>query len=116
MTRASCQKLAGPFGAIARQEQHPVFPRVRAQRPAVAEYNRLAGAPVHVKNARAVLGRDRAHCVNPSRVDGCEWRQGPLIVENRLDRLALADNLVLGNDRHLPTIAKLRSRRGGSAI
>ena len=47
--------------AVRRQEDHLVFPGVGAQRPAVAEDDRLPAAPVLVVDLRAVFGRDRAH-------------------------------------------------------
>ena len=43
------------------QKQHLVFPRVRAQRPAMAENYRLPLAPILVINLRAIFRRYRAH-------------------------------------------------------
>jgi hypothetical protein len=46
------------------EKKHLVLERVRAQRPAVAENDRLPGAPVIVVNLRSVLQFDRAHGYN----------------------------------------------------
>ena len=43
------------------QKNHLVFPGIRAQRPAVAENNRLSRAPVLVVDLRAVFGGDCCH-------------------------------------------------------
>ena len=43
------------------QEQHLVFPGVGAERPAVAEDDRLPGAPVLVVDLRAVFRFDEWH-------------------------------------------------------
>lgn len=45
------------------KEEHLIFPRVRAERPSVAESDRLAvlRTPILVINRRAVRGGDRAH-------------------------------------------------------
>ena len=47
--------------AVLQEEQHLGVPVVGRQRPAVAEDDRLARAPVLVENLRAVLCRDHAH-------------------------------------------------------
>ncbi|MNZ70055.1 hypothetical protein D3C78_883750 [compost metagenome] len=47
--------------AVVGEEQHLRFPTVGAQRPAMAEHDRLAGAPVLVVDLGAVAGCDVAH-------------------------------------------------------
>ena len=47
--------------AVIEEEQHLGVPVVGRQRPAVAEDDRLARAPVLVEDLRAVRGGDRAH-------------------------------------------------------
>ena len=47
--------------AIGGQEEHLCFPGVRAERPAVAEYDRLSRAPILVVDLGAVFGVDRGH-------------------------------------------------------
>src|SRR6185503_784453 len=49
--------------AASREKHHLVFPRVRAERPPVAENHGPSAAPVLVVDLRAVRGRDRAHAV-----------------------------------------------------
>src|SRR4030095_7305629 len=44
-----------------RQEVHLVFPRIRAERPSVAENNRLTFAPIFEVDLRAVFGGDCVH-------------------------------------------------------
>src|ERR1700692_3573034 len=51
-----------PEAALA-QKQHLVFPRVRAQRPAMAENYRLPLAPILVINLCAVSRCYRAHAI-----------------------------------------------------
>src|SRR5262249_50064810 len=43
------------------EEEHLVFERLCAERPAVAEDDRLTGSPVVVVEPSSVLRRDRAH-------------------------------------------------------
>jgi hypothetical protein len=52
--------------AFAKEEEHLCAPIVRRERPAMAEHDRLTGAPVLVENLDAVLGRDRRHVLHPS--------------------------------------------------
>src|SRR5262249_8598586 len=47
--------------AVRAEKEHLVVPGIAAQRPAVAEDDGLAFAPVLVVDLRPVLGRDRAH-------------------------------------------------------
>jgi hypothetical protein len=47
--------------AMVDEEQHLGIPVVGAERPAMMEDNRLAVAPVLVKNLDAILGRDCTH-------------------------------------------------------
>src|SRR5690242_2839963 len=51
--------------AAVAEKQHLVVPRVRAQRPAMAEYDRLPAAPVLVIDLRTVFGRNCAHRAPP---------------------------------------------------
>jgi len=46
------------------EKEHLVFKRVSAQRPAVAEHNRLPRSPIPVMNLRAVFG-DECHVCSP---------------------------------------------------
>src|SRR4051794_8484782 len=48
--------------AVLKEEQHLGVPIVGRKRPAMAENDRVARAPVLVVDLRAVFGRDRAHC------------------------------------------------------
>src|SRR5882724_6183397 len=47
------------------EKQHLVFPGVRAQRPPVAEHNRLAGSPVLVVNLGTIFGGYGRHATAP---------------------------------------------------
>jgi hypothetical protein len=47
--------------SVVTEEEHLVFPGVRAQRPAKAEDDGLPRPPVLVIDLRAVFGRDRWH-------------------------------------------------------
>jgi len=47
--------------SMGRQEEHLIFERIRAERPAMAEHHGLAATPVLVIDLRAVFGRDRTH-------------------------------------------------------
>jgi hypothetical protein len=47
--------------SVVKEEQHLRIPVVRRQRPTVAEHDRLALAPVLVKDLNAVLRFDKAH-------------------------------------------------------
>src|SRR5262249_52879184 len=47
--------------AARREEEHLVFERIRGKRPAMAEDNRLPGAPILVIDLGAVFGCDCAH-------------------------------------------------------
>src|SRR5258705_9870461 len=47
--------------AVGREKHHLVFPGVSAQRPAVAEHDRLSASPILEVDARAVFRRDRVH-------------------------------------------------------
>ncbi len=47
--------------AVIEEEHHLRVPVIGAQRPAVAENNRLTRAPVLVKNLGSVFGRDCGH-------------------------------------------------------
>jgi hypothetical protein len=47
--------------AVVKEEQHLRIPVVRRQGPTVAEHDRLALAPVLVKDLNAVLRFDNAH-------------------------------------------------------
>src|SRR5580693_6115705 len=47
--------------AVLREKEHLAGPRFRRQRPAVAEDNRLSGAPILVVDLCSVLGRYCAH-------------------------------------------------------
>jgi hypothetical protein len=49
--------------SVGSQEDHLVFPRIGAQRPAVTEDQRLSLAPVLVIDLRAIFGRDSRHTV-----------------------------------------------------
>ena len=51
--------------AVLQEEQHLGVPVVSRKRPAVAEDNRLARAPVLVEDLRAIGRRDRAHALPP---------------------------------------------------
>src|SRR5580658_93085 len=51
--------------ALAEEKQHLVVPVVGRERPAVAEYDGLALAPVFVENLRAVFGGDGGHDTSP---------------------------------------------------
>jgi hypothetical protein len=51
--------------AVLQEEQHLVIPIVARQRPAVAEHDGLARAPVLKEDLRAVGRRDRAHAMLP---------------------------------------------------
>src|SRR3979411_2838108 len=46
---------------FAQEEQQLRIPVVRRQRPAMAEHDRLSGAPVLVKDLGAICGCDRLH-------------------------------------------------------
>src|SRR5690349_10330048 len=48
-------------------KQHLVFPRIRAERPAVTEYHGLPCAPVFVIDLCAVFGGEYGHCGPPMR-------------------------------------------------
>jgi hypothetical protein len=52
--------------AVGRHVEHLVVPGVGVQRPAVAEHDRLPGAPVLVVDPGAVRGRDHSHQDSPS--------------------------------------------------
>src|SRR6266850_6096304 len=56
MAASVVRDAAVTFGT---QKQHLVFPGVRAQRPAMAEDNRLSFTPVLVVDLRSVFGRNR---------------------------------------------------------
>lgn len=47
--------------AMPGKKEHLGFPGIRTERPAVAEDDRCAGAPVLVVNLRSIAGRDRTH-------------------------------------------------------
>ncbi len=49
--------------ALAKEEQHLCVPIVRRKRPAMAEHDGLARAPVLVENLRAVMRGDRGMCL-----------------------------------------------------
>jgi hypothetical protein len=49
--------------AARRQEEHLVFKGIRAERPIMAEDNRLSLTQIIVINLRAIFGRDRGHGV-----------------------------------------------------
>src|SRR5437667_632602 len=51
--------------AVLEEEQHLRVPIIGRQRPAVAEHDGLAFAPVLVEDFNAVFGRDRAHVLSP---------------------------------------------------
>ena len=55
----------GPVAVRGHQEQL-VIPRVGGERPAVAEHDRPAAAPVLVEDLGAVPGGDGSHQVSPS--------------------------------------------------
>src|SRR6185437_15927769 len=59
--------------AVLCEEKHLACPRLRRQRPAVAEDNRLAGAPILVVDLSAVLGCDSGH-FSASFFDKCTTR------------------------------------------
>src|SRR5262249_60087145 len=63
LARASMAATVDTDHAIAMvdEEQHLGIPVVGAERPAMMEDNRLAVAPVLVKNLDAILGRDCTH-------------------------------------------------------
>ena len=50
--------------AVPEEEQHLRVPVIGAKRPATAEYDGLAMAPVLVVNLRTIFGCDRAHVVD----------------------------------------------------
>jgi len=52
--------------SVGSQEDHLVFPRIGAQRPAVTEDDRLSIAPVFVIDLRAIFCRDSRHISPPS--------------------------------------------------
>src|ERR1700681_1251933 len=51
--------------AVAQEEQHLRVPVIGRQRPAMAEYDGLASAPVLVVDFGAVFGGDGWHCSTP---------------------------------------------------
>src|SRR5262249_30294767 len=64
--------IVGDAAIAARREiEHLILERVRAERPAVAENDRLPAAPVFVIDLRAVLSRNRAHRWFLCRMDEC---------------------------------------------
>jgi len=53
--------------SVGRQEEHLIFESIRSEWPSMAEYNRLAAAPVLVVDLRAVSGGNCVHRVFPLR-------------------------------------------------
>src|SRR6185295_11094750 len=51
--------------ALLKEEQHLGVPIVRRERPAMAEHDRIAGAPVLVEDLRPVVRGDRGHALPP---------------------------------------------------
>ena len=96
-----------PISVLA-QEEHLVFPGVRAQRPAMTEDDGLPRAPVLEVDLRAVLGHDRGHVVGAflARVEDA--------LEGRLDRVE--EFLVAARLEEEGHRARLEGVRAGSVI